>query len=265
MQVSRDQSQIEGRWFWGGYDEFGIDVTMRRASGDPAVFGLDRLALKTGSTGERVTILGARLPSGLAATDLDLGSGVSVKRIVSQAADRIVVEADVAGGAVLGKRDVAVRGSVALAAFSVYDKVDYIKVTPDWAMARLGGGADHPKGYQQFDAVAYNRGPDNKPNTDDDVSLGTVDAEWSMQEFYSTLGDDDKDFVGSLSDNGLFTPAIEGPNPKRRFGKNNHGNVWIVATYKPKGEPGAKPLTAKSYLIVTIPLYVRWDQPEVAE
>jgi len=265
MLVSRDQSQIEGRWFWGGYDEFGIDVTMRRASADAAVFGLDQLALKSGSSNQQVTILGARLPSGLAPADIDLGSGITVKRIGSQAADRIVVEADVAASAVLGKRDVAVRGSVALAAFSVYDKVDYIKVTPDWAMARLGGGADHPKGYQQFDAVAFNRGPDNKPNTADDVNLGTVDAAWSMQEFYSTLGDDDRDFVGSLSDNGLFTPAIEGPNPKRRFGKNNHGNVWIVATYSPKGEPGAKPLTAKSYLIVTIPLYVRWDQPEVAE
>jgi quinohemoprotein amine dehydrogenase len=215
--------------------------------------------------GERVTILGAALPPGLSGADIDLGSGVSVKRIVSQSADRIALEVDVANDAVAGKRGVAVRRSVAPAAFAVYDKVDYIKVSPDWAMARLGGAADHPKGYQQFEAIGYNRGPDGKINTPDDVSLGPVDAQWSVEEFYSTYGDDDKDFVGKLDDKGLFTPAMEGPNPKRRFGRNNHGDIWVVATYTAKDEPGAKPLTAKSYMIVTVPLYVRWDQPEVAQ
>jgi quinohemoprotein amine dehydrogenase len=265
MQVSRDQSEMEGRWFWGSYDEFGIDVTMRRAGNDPAVFGVDRLALKTGSNATPVAILGDGFPSGLAASDIDFGSGVTVRRIVSQAADRIAVEVDVASGAVLGKRDVAVRRSVATAAFAVYDKVDYIKIAPDWAMARLGGAASHPKGYQQFEAIAYNRGPDNKPNTADDVSLGPVDAQWSMEEFYATYGADDTSFVGTLNDSGLFTPAIEGPNPQRRFGLNNRGDVWVVGTYTPRDEPGAKPLKAKSYMIVTVPLYVRWDQPEVAE
>ena len=265
MMVSRDQSQIEGRWFWGGYDEFGIDVTLRRAGNDPMVFGVDRLALKAGASGERLVIFGDNFPSGLAAADVELGAGVAVKRIVSQAANRITVEADVAKDAIVGKRDVAVRRAVETGAFAVYDKVDYIKVRPDQAMARLGGSG-HPKGYQQFEAVAYNRGPDNKPNTPDDVELGPVDAEWSMDEFYSVYGDDDKDFVGTLSPAGLFTPAGEGPNPKRKFKRNNYGDVWVVATHKPKdAEPGAKPLTARSYLVVTIPLYVRYDQPEVAE
>jgi len=264
MLVSRDQSQMDGRWFWGAYDEFGIDVALRRAGNDPVVLGLDRLALKTGSSSERVTILGDNLPAGLAPADLDLGAGVTVKRIVTQSPNRITIEADVARDAVLGKRDVNVRRSVALAAFAVYDKVDYIKVTPDWAMARLGGGANFPKGYQQFEAIAYNRGPDNKPKTADDISLGPVDPQWSIEEFISTYQDDDKDFVGDLNPTtGLFTPAIEGPNPKRKFSLNNRGDVWVVATYTPKDEPGAKPLTAKSYMIVTVPLYARWDQPEV--
>jgi quinohemoprotein amine dehydrogenase len=266
MLVSRDQSQIEGRWFWGGYDEFGIDVTLRRAGNDPVVFGVDRLALRTGSTGERLEIFGDNFPARLTAGDVELGTGVTVKRIVSQSGNRITIEADVAKDAVIGKRDVAVRRAVATAAFAVYDKVDYIKVAPDWAMARLGGGSGHPKGYQQFEAIAYNRGPDNKANTADDVSLGPVDVEWSLEEFYGVYGDDDKDFVGTLSPTGLFTPAIEGPNPKRKYGRNNYGDVWVVGAYKPKdAAPDSKPLTGRSYMVVTIPLYVRWDQPEVAE
>jgi len=265
MQLSRDQSLIEGRWFWGAYDEFGIDVTLRRAGAEPVVLGTDQLALKSGSSAARLTILGDNLPTRLAPADIDLGLGVTVKRIVSQAADRITVEVDVAQGVMPGKRDVAVQRSVAPAAFAVYDKVDYIKVAPEWAMARLGGGGSHPKGHQQFEAIAYNRGTDNKPNTPDDVNLGPVDAEWSMQEFFSNIGDDDKGFIGALSPTGLFTPAIEGPNRERKFGRNNHGDVWVVATYKPKDQPETKPLVARSYLIVTVPLYVRWDQPEVSQ
>jgi quinohemoprotein amine dehydrogenase len=163
-----------------------------------------------------------------------------------------------------GPRDVALRRAVATGAFAVYDKVDYLKVVPGAAIARLGGNS-HPKGYQQFEAVAWNRGRDNKPDTPDDVNLGVVDVEWSVEEFLAVYGDDDKDFVGKLSPAGLFTPAAEGPNPKRRFGRNNYGDIWVVATHKPADQPGATPLTARAHLVVSIPLYVRWDQPEVAQ
>ncbi|MGH9851769.1 MAG: quinohemoprotein amine dehydrogenase subunit alpha, partial [Blastocatellia bacterium] len=63
---------------------------------------------------------------------------------------------------------------------------------------------------------------------------------------------------------------IEGPNPKRKFERNNYGEVWVVATYRskdaaPSGGKEAKPMTARSYFVVTVPLYVKWDQPEVAK
>jgi quinohemoprotein amine dehydrogenase len=131
-------------------------------------------------------------------------------------------------------------------------------------MARLGG-TTHPKGYQQFEAIAYHRGADNKPRTPDDFELGRVDVEWSVEEFLATYGDDDKDFIGSLSPSALFTPALEGPNPKRKFSRNNYGDVWVVATYKGEKDKYGKPLTAKSYLVVTVPLYIKWDTPEVAQ
>ena len=264
MLIARDQSRMEGRWFWGGYDEFGIDITLRRAGNDPVVFGLDRTSLKAGSTGARLRIFGDNLPSGLKPEDLDFGSGVTVKRIAAQANGTVDVEVDVAAGAINGKRDVAVRRSVATGAFAVYDKIDYLKVIPEAAMARLGGGP-HPKGYQQFDAVAYNRGADNKPHTPDDVNLGTVDVDWSVEEFYAVFGDDDKDFVGTLSPTGLFTPALEGPNPKRKFNRNNYGDVWVVATLKSEKDKDGRPMSGRAHMVVTIPLYVRWDQPEVAE
>lgn len=265
MMVSRDQSQIDGRWFWGGYDEFGMDITLRRAGTEPALLAVDRTALHAGSAGQQVRLFSDNLPDGLSPADVDFGSGVSVKQVRRASSTELSVEVDVAKDAILGKRDVAVRRAVLTGAVAVYDKVDYVKVTPEAALARLGG-AGHPKGYQQFEASAWNRGPDNKPRTNDDVDLGPVDVEWSVEEFLATYGDDDRDFVGKLSPTGLFTPAEEGPNPKRQFARNNYGDIWVVATYKPEGaEKDAKPITGRAHLVVSIPLYVRWDQPEVAE
>jgi quinohemoprotein amine dehydrogenase len=264
MLIARDQSRMDGRWFWGGYDEFGIDVRVQRAGNDAVVFGVDRMSLKTGASSARLQIYGDNLPADLKPEDVDFGSGIKVKRLISQSPKSLIVEVDVDAHAISGKRDVAVRRSVATGAFAVYDKIDYLKITPEAALARLGGGP-HPKGYQQFEAVAYNRGADNKPNTPDDVNLGPVEVEWSVEEFFAVFGDDDKDFVGTLNSTGLFTPALEGPNPKRKFNRNNYGDVWVVGTLKSETDKDGKPMSGRAHLVVTIPLYVRWDQPEVAE
>jgi quinohemoprotein amine dehydrogenase len=260
MWIAPDQNSMEGRWFWGAYEEFGYDVTLRRASDGVTVTGTDLTMIKTGSTAQKVKIYGDNFPK-LSLADVDFGTGVTVKRIVDQTAQVATVELDVDAKAIVGKRDVSVRRTVAPNAIAVYDKIDYIKVAPDTALSRLGG-VKFPKGYQQFEAIAYNRGPDGKPNTADDVELGRVDAEWSLEEFYAVYGDDDKEFVGKMSSTGFFTPAVEGPNPKRKFSRNNYGDVWAVATYKGALDKEGKPLTARSYLVVAIPLYVRWDEAE---
>lgn len=264
MWVSPDQSTAQGRWFWGYYQEFGFDVKMVRATGAPVLLTTDLPSLKSGTQGARLRVLGEALPSNIAAADLDLGVGVTVKRIVSHTPVEIVAEVDVAADAVPGKRDIAIPGAVMQSAFAVYDHVDYIKVLPETSLARLGGDV-HPKGYQQFEAVAYQRGADGKPHTADDVELGPIEVTWSVEEFYAVYGDDDKEFVGTLNSSGFFTPAIDGPNPQRKFKRNNYGDVWAVATAKNEKDKDGKPLTAKSYLIVTVPLYIQWDQPEVTK
>jgi quinohemoprotein amine dehydrogenase len=263
MWFAPDQSSAEGRWFFGEYQEFGVDVKMERASANPTLVALDTAAIKAGSKAARVHLFGDNFPAQLAATDLDFGAGVTVSRVVSHTAGDAVVELDVAANAVSGKRDVAVARSVLQNALAVYDKIDYIKVTPETSLARLGSDV-HPKGYQQYEAVAWNRGADGQNNTPDDVELGPIDATWSVEEFLSMYGDDDKDFVGTLSPTGLFTPALDGPNPKRKFSRNNYGDVWIVATSKTEKDKDGKALSGRSYLVVTVPTYIKWDQPEVS-
>jgi quinohemoprotein amine dehydrogenase len=264
MWVAPDQSSAEGRWFWGQYQEFGFDVKMKRASADPTLIGVDRAALKTGSQANRVRLTAESLPEQLVPADLDFGTGVTVKRIVSHSPTEIVAEVDVAANAVPGKRDIAFRRSVLESAIAVYSRVDYIKVTPDSALARLGSER-HPKGYQQFEAIGYQRGVDGKTNSAGDIELGPVDVKWSVEEFYSVDSDDDKEFVGSLGQSGFFTPASDGPNPQRKFSRNNYGDIWVVATAKDEKDQDGKPLAAKSYLVVTVPAYMQWDQPEVGQ
>lgn len=259
MFVDRNQREMSGRWFTGGYNETGMDVKMTRLGSDPVVLGIDTPALLAGSTHE-VSIHGANFPSQVQASTVDFGRGVEVKRVVSAAPNLVKVEIEVAKDARPGVRDVSVGGALRESAAVVYDKIDAIKVKPQAGMARVGG-INFPKQFQQFEAIAYHNGADGKPDTSDDLNLGAIPVTWSIEEYTQTFDDTDKDYVGSIDDNGLFTPNVDGPNPKRPRNADNTGDIWIVATYK---TPDGRTLRARALLIVTVPLYVMYDQPEVS-
>jgi len=263
MMLSGDQSELSGRWFWGTYQEFGMDVTMHRETGGPIVLGTDLSSLKVGSSDNTIRIFGSRLPASIAASDVNLGPGVTVSKVVSSTPDVVTVLASVDAKALPGRRIVSVAGTGLANAYAVYDTMDYLKVTPTTSLTHLGS-TTHSKGYMQFEAVAYSNGPDGKPDTADDIELGPVQAEWKIEEFVASYGDDDVQYVGSIdAKTGFFTPASDGPNPKRKSQRNNYGDVWAVAQYTPSG--ASKPLVGRSYLIVAVPQYMQWDQPEVAE
>ena len=259
LMLSRDWTAMDGRMFWGAYDEFGVDVVLRRIGREPLISGADLPALRSGASSTRLAIYGANLPVDIKASEVDLGAGITVNSLVSATGDKIVVDVGVDSKAPNGLHAISLRNHVRPDAIAVFDKIDYIKISPGTGLARIGG-AKYPKDYQQFEAIAYNRGPDGEVETSDDLNLGAVDAQWSIEEFPSGLNDDDKDFVGSIDEHGLFTPAIEGPNPKRRNSRNNSGDVWIVAALRPGGSSKSESvLIARAYLLVTFPLYVRWD------
>jgi len=264
MWFAPDRKSAQGRWFWGEYQEFGFDVKLVRADGGPTIAAVAPYAVKAGSRAVQVHIYGDGLPAAPTAKDVDLGAGLTVTKVVAASPTELVVSVDAAADAVAGVHDVSVGSAVLGSALPVYRKVDYLKVTPETAIARLGGGK-HGKGYEQFDAVGFDKGPDGKPYTADDVNIGVVDADWSMQEFQQTWFDDDKAFVGSLSRTALFVPNLDGPNPDRSNNRNNFGDVWVVATAKTEKDAQGKPLTGKAFLVVTVPAYKRWDQPEVSQ
>ncbi len=248
LSIAPDQSTADGRWFWGQYQEFGFDVKLRRATSDPTLLLIDRLSMKAGSQTNRIRLVGAGFPARVTPGDLGFGPGVTVRRIVSSAPNEIVAEVDVAADAAVGKRNVEFHHSVLPGAIAIYDRVDYIKVAPDSSMAAFSDQG-HGLGYQQFEAIGYQRGPDGKLHTADDVELGPMPMDgvtWSLEVFY-TRPDADTDFVGKIGPTGFFTPAAKNPNA--------NFDVWVVATAKNETGRNGKPLVGKSYMVVTVPMY----------
>ena len=100
--------------------------------------------------------------------------------------------------------------------------------------------------------------------TNDDLTLGVVDAKWGLEEYTATFNDDDMKFVGAIDPkSGMFTPALDGPNPERSGDRNNIGDVWITADYTPDGSTTA--LKARAQLVVMPPVYLRWMASEVGK
>ncbi len=256
MFVEPDWTKISGRWFAGGYDELGLDVQLSRVGKDLTVVGVDHKALRAGAAGQSLKIYVGNPPASLAPRDLDLGAGVTATA-VTVSGDVITATVDVAATAAVGPRTLVVAGTVKPGAVTVYDKIDGLKVTPTWNMGRVGGVV-FPKMLARFDAWAFQNGPDKKPGTDDDVILDAVAASWSVEEYKATFDDEDLKYVGTMdAATGVFTPNIEGPNPQRKGERNNMGDVWAVASYTPPGAPA--PLKARSHLLVTAPLYMKFD------
>jgi quinohemoprotein amine dehydrogenase len=271
MFVERTQKEMWGRWFGGDYDELGMEVRLTRIGADPLTLGTSLTALKASSNTPLLRVYGANLPMKLTAGQISLGQGVTIARIVSSTPELLTLAVDVAPNALPGPRDLAVAGTHLAKALTVYDKVDSVRVMPQAGLARVGGVV-FPKQFQQFEAIGFHNGPDKLPNTADDWSLGAMAATWSLEEYAATFDDDDVKFVGSLDANGLFTPADDGPNPKRKMsdadqaGRNNVGDVWVVATVAPDAARGVgSQLRARSQMVVSVPLYVNWLSSNVGK
>ena len=255
LTVGRDWKEISGRWFRGAHDELGLDVTLRRLGREVEFTGVGPEALVRGGAEQELRLYGANFPASPAASSFDLGPGVQVTGVRASTPDLITLRVRIDSGATIGRRDAYAAGAHLRDAFVVYDKVQRIKVTPVAGMARVGG-TQMPKQLQQFEVTAYHDGPDAKPNTADDLPLGALPVTWSLEEYTVTFDDDDLRYVGAIDQTGLFTPAIDGPNAQRSGNRNNVGDVWVVATYTP---PGGTALRARAHLLVTVPLYMRWD------
>src|SRR5258708_37216605 len=87
----------------------------------------------------KIPFFGETLPAAPKPSDFDLGVGIQVTKVVGSTPTEAALQISVAPKLPVGVHDVSVHGVTAVKAFTVYDKVDYIKVIPDAVMPRLGG------------------------------------------------------------------------------------------------------------------------------
>ncbi|MBM3975161.1 MAG: quinohemoprotein amine dehydrogenase subunit alpha [Planctomycetes bacterium] len=285
---------LKGRLFTGNYDEVGVDVTLHRDVGRARVLALGNEALEVPATGHRIDVYGESLPAECKPEQFFVGSGITVTGVERKSDRHCVLIVDVAAGTELGTRTVAFASDPAGAEVTLYDTVDYIRIRPLQGFARSGGSRDQgarlPNQIERFEAVAVHRGKDEKAFTADDVDLFVVKPTWGLAEFIVREDDDDVRFVGGIDpQSGVFTPAIDGPNPQRKWQANNFGDVFVTAAVdldvpvrpapKPPAEPGKsgqkspppaeppagppareqKRFLARGHLLVTTPLYTRWS------
>ncbi|MGG3823507.1 quinohemoprotein amine dehydrogenase subunit alpha [Geobacillus thermodenitrificans] len=249
FNIQNDGKTIKGRWNQVG------DIGQY---GDEKYYKSDRTglldawpkALKKGETA-LVHIIGMNLPKNITKEELHTSSDLRIRKIEKQG-DDLWVQIDVSSGAQDGLQTIQWKDE--RLTIQVYDHIDYMKITPEYGLARLNYSGRQQS--VQFEAIGYTVGPDGKQGTSDDVEIGPVKAKWGMKEFLLGTEDDlDVHFVGRVDrDTGVFTPAAGGPNPKREWSTNNAGNVTITATYT---DPlTKKQIEAETVLLVTVPDYV---------
>ena len=248
--LSADGTTLRGRWLSVEQPGIAGEETLYRRNGQPRLLAVSPKAVQSGATNVELRFYGTDLSANVKPADLGLGDGVKIEKITSSTPGHITAVASVAPDAKIGRRVVKVGPASAADLLCVYDKVDYIRVVPDRIMARLGG-LHYPKEYVQFEAHAYNRGPDGIQGNEDDLDVGTVQPTWAIEELYNAYDDKDKQFVGTIDQKGFFTPAEEGPNPKRFRTAENSGDVYVTAEYKPGGDTNA--MKARAYMLVSIP------------
>jgi quinohemoprotein amine dehydrogenase len=238
---------ISGRRLLTEIGDLGMDEMWYKSGEKARLLSVTPPALRTGET-QKVKIFGMNFPSGLEAAAVSLGAGIKVQSVSQSGDDTVVAEVVAEQGAAVGSRQVKVQGVDGTLPLHVYRAVDYIRLSPEQAFSRPGGERA-PKISQQFEAVAYLSGKDGVKGTKDDVKLGRVaPIKWNLQEYVKRVNDDDVRFVGTMDENGLFTPAKDGPNSQRHMLEHNVGDVWVEAWYKPEG--AKRPMGARAFLLV---------------
>jgi quinohemoprotein amine dehydrogenase len=249
--LSADGKTMSGRWYMRGADEIGarFEAVRMEAAKPGTIVSVSPALLKSGAS-TSVRISGVKLdPSQWQRADL--GPDVGVEKVTPVSANELLLDLKVAPGAAPGWRKLGTGGAGADAKFAIYRQFDSIRVEPEFAIARLGGGTAAPVS-AQFQAIAYLNGPDGKAGTPDDIRLGPVKAEWSVDnndENAKTAND--AAFAGVMEPTGQFLPAFSGPNPARK-NLSNVGDLAVLA----KAKEGS--LTGRARLVVTVP---RWNTP----
>jgi quinohemoprotein amine dehydrogenase len=250
LHIDPKNVSIDGRLFELLHPEIGSILKGKaQNSKDVSLLGIYPSAIKAG-TKEILAIVGTNLSG-----EITLSNNLKVLKTIKHTSNEIVLEVEASNLVNTKEENILIGNSVFEKSIVLYNNIDYLKITPEYAVSRIGSEDEKiKKEYVQFEAIGFSNGPDKKQNTFDDIKLKKVPAIWNL-EAYDKQAQKDKDVIysGSINrNNGLFTPSESGPNPIRKMMTNNTGNLNVIGIYK----DGEKELMGKSHMVVTVPKYI---------
>ncbi|WP_345977844.1 quinohemoprotein amine dehydrogenase subunit alpha [Sulfurimonas sp. HSL3-7] len=252
MHVNASDGTFTGRVYETLHNENGSYLKATAADKkETEIAGVYPKALKAGES-TTLTIVGSNLGG-----TVSLNGDVKVLKTLKQNENEIVLEVQADKAAKTSQSSITIGSAVFENSFAVYEKVDYVSVTPDYAVSRTGSEAKNSKilkQYATFEAIGFSNGADGEQGTEDDVNLGVLPVTWNIEPFdEQAIKDKDVLYAGSINRyTGMFTPSEDGLNPKRTYSTNNVGNLFIVATYlQDDGQ-----IDGKAHLIATVPKFV---------
>jgi quinohemoprotein amine dehydrogenase len=250
--ISENGSELSGRMFVDGHEEFGLNI--HGVPGDASeILSVSPRYIKMGEQ-KIIAIRGANLTG-----DVLLADGLTIVSEVARSEDEIIIKVKAGQSKVAYASVVTVGQSHLENAITVYDRIATVKVAPNYAIARVGGGGGSTERVSAaFNALVYAAGADDKAGTDDDIYIGVMPAAWNVLPFdQQAIDDKDVDFAGVMnSKTGVFTPGVAGPNPARKYGTNNAGHLTVVANIT----QGKHQIKGLAELMVTVQ---RWNNPPI--
>lgn len=246
-------THLQGRWFLKETEALGGDLRGARIGGKAEILAIQPGFVKAGEK-QQISIHGVGL-SGTVSVD----GGVNVTRVLAQSPEKVVIEVQTTEATAKGLHALQVGDTVAKDALNVYQQIDYVRVSPDPGLSRVGGsGGKIPLVPIQFEAIAYAAGADGKVGSADDQRIGVMPAQWSLDNLNaSAVAMQDLRYSGTIgATDGLFMPGPAGPNKKRKFGTNNFGELKAIASV----EDGKRKVKGTAPFIVTAQ---RWNDPPI--
>ena len=249
---SADGKTMQGRMYLQDHEETGMDIQLTRVAGNQLLAVSPSYVRAGASTRLRLSGFGL-------AGEISAGPGLQILSVTSRDENSISLEVQADLDASPGRRMISVGTSLLPEAVTVYPRIDYIKVQPELATARVGdnGGSQTPVN-AAFEAWAWSNGADGQANTGDDISIGILPATWSVRAWDEVAErNNDVQYAGSMdSRTGVFRSAAAGPNPERPRGVNNFGNLVVVAEVV----EGDGMIRGEAHLMVTVQ---RWNNPPI--
>lgn len=247
VMALRADGSMDGRWFHRDQSALGGRILAVREDAAPRILSVSPDHIKAGETAEiRIAGVGLQgapmLPDGLTA------------EVVSEDPTSTVLRITAAADAAPGRGALTLGEATLDNALAVYSALDRVSVEPTLTYSRIGGNdGPIPKQPAVFDAVGWLNGPDGQPETEDDIRVGVLDADWAFDNFDEAAVEmEDAKYAGSIGPTGIFEPGDAGPNPERRMTTNNAGNLSVIATV----QDGEQTLEGRAHLYATVQRFV---------